>query len=318
MSQSVLITGATGFVGQGLVTHLRAGGRPIRLALRDVGDAAGDSVAIGDIGPETDWSRALDGIDTVIHLAGRAHVTARERQALAQFRKVNAAGTRRLAEQAEQAGVRRFVLISSVKAAADNTGMHAIQESEPANPRTSYGISKLEGEQALWEVARNMDAVVLRPPLVYGPGVRANFRALLRLVNSGLPLPLGAVRNRRSMIARDNLVSAIAAAMAASGVPGKTFYVTEGPPLSTPTLIRGLAKALGKPVRLMSFSPALMTAVAILAGRRETADSLLGSLAVNGFAFRAATGWEPPVTLEAAFNDVAKWYMQTVGRVSKA
>jgi nucleoside-diphosphate-sugar epimerase len=314
VSRTVLITGATGFVGQGLVAHLRGEGRPIRLAVRGTGTGdGGDSVAVGDIAPDTDWSRALDGIDTVIHLAGRAHVIARERDALAQFRKINTAGTRRLAEQAERAGVRRFVLISSVKAAADNTGIHAIQETEPANPRTPYGISKLEAEHALWDVARNMDAVVLRPPLVYGPGVRANFHSLLRLVDSGLPLPLGGVRNRRSMIARDNLVSAIAAAATASGTPGKTFYVTEGAPLSTPTLIRGLAKALGKRVRLLSFSPTLIAAFAALAGRRAAADSLLGSLAVNGFAFRAATGWVPPMTQEAAFDDVAKWYRQAKG-----
>jgi nucleoside-diphosphate-sugar epimerase len=318
VSRTVLITGATGFVGQGLVAHLRGEGRPIRLAVRGAGAGTGDggdSVAVGDIAPDTDWSRALDGIDTVIHLAGRAHVVARERDALAQFRRVNAAGTRRLAEQAERAGVRRFVLISSVKAAADTTGIHAIEETEPANPRTPYGISKLEGEQALWDVARTMDAVVLRPPLVYGPGVRANFHALLRLVDSGLPLPLGGVRNRRSMIARDNLVSAIAAATMASGAPGKTFYVTEAPPLSTPTLVRGLANALGKRVRLMSFSPALIMALAALAGRRAAANSLLGSLAVNGYAFRAATGWVPPVTQEAALDDVAKWY-RSMGRTS--
>jgi nucleoside-diphosphate-sugar epimerase len=274
------------------------------------GDGDG-SVAVGDIGPETDWRRALEGIDTVVHLAGRAHVVAREHDALTQFRKVNAAGTRRLAEQAEKLGVRRFVLVSSVKAAADTTGDHAIEETEPANPRTPYGISKLESEQALWAVARNMEAVVLRPPLVYGPGVKANFRALLRLVDSGLPLPLRSVENRRSVISRDNLVSAIVAAMTASGTPGKTFYVTEGAPISTPTMIRHLARALGRPARLISFSPALMTALAVLAGRRETAESLLGSLAVNGFAFRAATGWQPPATLEAAFDDVAKWYRST-------
>jgi nucleoside-diphosphate-sugar epimerase len=311
LAQTVLITGATGFVGQGLVAHLRGEGWRIRLAVREGGE--GDSVAIGEIGPDTDWSGALEGIDTVIHLAGRAHVMARQRDALARFRAVNAAGTGRLAEQAERAGVRRFVLISSVKAAADVTGEHAIQESDPANPRTPYGISKLEGERALWAAARNMDAVVLRPPLVYGPGVRANFHALLKLVDSGLPLPLGGVRNRRSMIARDNLVSAIAAAATASGAPGKTFYVTEGPPLSTPTLIRGLAKALGKPARLMSFSPVLVKMFAVLAGRREAADSLLGSLAVNGMAFRAVTGWIPPVTQEAAFEDVVGWYLRAKG-----
>ena len=299
----ILVTGATGFVGQGLVAHLRSQGLPVRLAVR-----TGDAVAVGDIGPNTDWSRALEGVDSVVHLAGRAHVTARERDALAQFRTVNAAGTERLARQAEAAGVRRFVLLSSVKAAADTTDEHALLETDPASPRTPHGISKLEGEQSLWAAARKMQAVVLRPPLVYGPGVKANFRALLRLVDSGLPLPLGSVSNRRSVIARDNLVSAIAAALTASGAAEKTFYVTEGPPISTPTLIQGLGLALGKPARLISFSPGLMAALAALVGRRETADSLLGSLAVNGQAFRAATGWAPPVTQQAAFNDVAAWY----------
>jgi nucleoside-diphosphate-sugar epimerase len=314
LAGTVLITGATGFVGQGLVNHLRAEGRPIRLAVRAAGGNGGD-VAVGDIGPDTDWARALEGIDTVIHLAGRAHVMAKEHDALSQFRRVNAQGTGRLAEQAEQAGVRRFVLVSSVKAAADKTGDHAIEETEPAAPRSPYGISKLEGEQALWGAARRMDAVVLRPPLVYGPGVKANFRALLRLIDSGLPLPLRSVRNRRSVICRDNLVSAIAAATTATGAPGKTFYVTDGPPISTPTLIRSLARALGKPARLISVSPGLIAGLAILAGRRETADSLLGSLAINGYAFRAATGWQPPVTQQAAFDDVAKWY-KTLGRTA--
>jgi len=311
LTGTVLITGATGFVGQGLVAHLAAEGRPVRRAVR-AGDG-NDSVAIGDIGPDTDWAEALAGVDTVVHLAGRAHVMARERDALAQFRRINAAGTKRLVEQAEQAGVRRFVLVSSVKAAADNTGAHAIVETEPPNPRTPYGISKLEGERALWDAARTMEAVVLRPPLVYGPGVKANFRALLRLVDSGFPLPLRSVENRRSVISRDNLVSAIAAAATATGAPGKTFYVTEAPPISTPTLIRHLARALGRPARLISFSPALIAALAVLTGRRDTADSLLGSLAVNGLAFRAATGWQPPATQEAAFDDVARWYRSTKG-----
>jgi nucleoside-diphosphate-sugar epimerase len=316
LTKTVLITGATGFVGQGLVAHLTGDGRSVRRAVR-AGDEDG-SVAIGDIGPDTDWTKALEGVDTVVHLAGRAHVMIRERDALAQFRKVNTAGTKRLAEQAERAGVRRFILMSSVKAAVDTTGEHAIVETEPANPRSPYGISKLEAERALWETARKMEAVVLRPPLVYGPGVKANFRALLRLVDSGLPLPLRSVQNRRSVISRDNLVSAIAAAMNATGAPGKTFYVTEAAPISTPTLIRHLAQALGRPARLLSFSPALIASIAILAGRRETADSLLGSLAVNGLAFRAATGWQPPVTQQAAFDDVARWYRESVGRTGSA
>ncbi len=309
----ILVTGATGFVGRGLVAHLRSLGRQVRLAVREGGDPAQNMIAVGEIGPQTDWVQALDGIDSVVHLAGRAHVTARERDALTQFRKVNVDGTRRLVQQADAAGVRRFVLLSSVKAAADTTDEHALLESDPVNPRTPYGISKLEGEQALWDTANRMEPVVLRPPLVYGPGVKANFRALLRLVDLGVPLPFGAVRNRRSLIARDNLVSAIAIALTATGAAEKTFYVTEGPPISTPALIRELGLALGKPARLVSLSPALMRAAAAMVGRRETADSLLGSLAINGQSFRAATGWTPPVTQQDAFKEVAAWYKQAKG-----
>ena len=309
----ILVTGATGFVGQGLVAHLRGLGRPVRLAVRAGG--GDDAVAVGEIGPDTDWTATLDGVESIVHLAGRAHVTRRERHPLPEFRRVNAAGTERLARQAEAAGVRRFVLVSSVKAAADTTPEHALTETDTADPRSPYGISKLEAERALFDAARRMEPVVLRPPLVYGPGVKANFRALLRLVDSGLPLPLGSVVNRRSLIARDNLVSAITIAVTARGAAEKTFYVTDGPSISTPSLIRDLAAALGRPVRLVSISPRLMTLLAALAGRREQADSLFGSLAVSGSAFRAATGWTPPVPRHDAFRDVAAWYKAAKGPV---
>jgi nucleoside-diphosphate-sugar epimerase len=303
----ILVTGATGFVGQGLVAHLRDLGRPVRVAVR-AGGKDGDAVSVGDIGPDTDWSVALKDVESVVHLAGRAHVTRRERDPLPEFRRVNAAGTARLARQAEAAGVRRFVLLSSVKAAADTTGEHAVTEADGASPTTPYGLSKLEAERALFDAARRMQPVVLRPPLVYGPGVKANFRALLRLVDSGMPLPLASVANRRSLIARDNLVSAIAMALTAQGAAENTFYVTDGPPVSTPSLIRDLAAALERPLRLVGFSPALLRLAAVLVRRHEQADSLLGSLAVNGTAFRAATGWAPPVKRRDALRDVAAWY----------
>jgi len=153
-----------------------------------------------------------------------------------------------------------------------------------------------------------METVVLRPPLVYGPEVRANFRALLRLVYSGVPIPLGSVRNRRSIIALDNLVAAIVTSLNAVGATGGTFYVADGPALSTPALIRGLATALGKPARLLPFPPSLLAAAAAVLGRGEQAESLLGSLVVDDAAFRAATGWRPPLDHAASFLQVASWF----------
>lgn len=307
----ILVTGATGFVGQGLIARLTGDGRSFRSAVRTPGE--GDAAVVGDIGPETDWTAALDGIDVVVHLAGRAHVVKAEADPLAAFRKVNAAGTARLAEQAARAGVRRFVLISSVKAAADVSGRTALTEADPPTPKTPYGLSKLEGERALLAAAGKMETVILRPPLVYGPGVGANFLLLLKLVDRGIPLPLGSVRNLRSLIARDNLVDAILTAIDVPGAAGGTFYVTDGTRFSTPDLIRSLAAALGRSARLLPFPPSLLRLPTALLRRSDAANSLLGSLVVDDTAFRAATGWRPPVTAAQAFADVAAWYSQPKG-----
>ena len=307
----VLVTGATGFIGQGLLARLKSDGRAFRAALRFPNAAMEGAVIVGEIGPDTDWTGALDGVDVVIHLAGRAHVMAGETDALARFQRVNAAGTARLAEQAASSGVRRFVLISSVKAAADSSGVALLTETDPPAPGTPYGVSKLEGERALLDFADRMETVILRPPLVYGPEVKANFRALLRLIDSGAPLPLGSVRNRRSLVALDNLVDAIVTAVDAPGAAGGVFYVTDGAALSTPQLIRALARALNKPARLIPVPPALLSLAARAIGKADAADSLLGSLALDDSAFRAKTAWTPPLSQEAAFRDVAAWYRGT-------
>lgn len=304
----ILVTGASGFIGKGLIGQLNKAGYEIRAAIRAPRDFPGETTVVGDIGPDTDWSGALNGVAAIVHLAGLAHIAHPGKNALADFRRVNAAGTALLAEQAEKAGVGRFVLVSSLKAAADESGIRDIVESDVPAPRTPYGISKLEGEGALKAAAHKMETVILRPPLVYGPGVRANFLTLLKLIDLGLPLPFGAVRNRRSLIARDNLIDAIAVSLAAPDAAGRIFYVSDGPPLSTPDLIRGLANALGKNAALWPFPPRWLAGVASLMGLGEASQSLLGSLAVDDSAFRAATGWTPPLTQEAAFADVGIWY----------
>jgi nucleoside-diphosphate-sugar epimerase len=308
----ILVTGATGFVGQGLLARLTADARPFRSAVRRAG-ADGDTIGVGEIGPDTDWTAALDGIDTIVHLAGRAHVFGAEADALAEFRRVNAAGTARLAKQAERAGIRRFVLVSSVKAAADVGGRTPLSERDPPKPTTPYGLSKLESERALLAAAGKMQTVILRPPLVYGPGVRANFHALLRLVDRGVALPLSSVRNLRSLIARENLVDAIVTALDSPDAAGGTFYVSDGAAISTPDLLRGLASALGKQARLFPFPSSLLRLGAFMLGRAGTADSILRSLVVDDIAFRTATGWKPPVTRQVAFSQVAAWYKQAKG-----
>jgi len=297
----ILVTGADGFVGAGLLPRLRRDGHEIRANERRSGGVA--------LGPTADWSRALEGADAVIHLAARVHVTREDsHDPLSAFRCANAEGTARLAAQAEAAGVRRFVLMSSVKAAAETSPGRKLVESDPAEPRTPYGISKREAELALAASARRMETVVLRPPLVYGPGVGANFRALLRLVDSGLPLPLASVRNARSLIARDNLVDAIAIALVAPSVVGGTFYLADGWSLSTPDLVRALAAALARPVRLIGFPTPVLKASARLIGKGEAAESLLGSLEIDDGVFRAMTGWVPPLNQADAFRLVADWW----------
>lgn len=312
MTETVLVTGATGFVGRRLVERLQRDGWPVRSAVRRAAGLPGE-VIVGSLGPDTEWAEALSNVTTVIHLAGRAHVTQREADPLPAFRRVNAAGTRRLAEQAHEAGARRFILVSSVKAAGDRSGREPLRENDAPVPDTAYGISKLKGEQALFDIWQTRDAVAIRPPLVYGPGVRANFLALMRMVDAGIPLPFSSVRNARSLIALDNLVDAIIVAMRDPQPIRGTFYVCDGPPLSTPELIRQMAYALGRAPRLVPFPVWLMLGAGRLLGRGDSAESLFGSLVVDDHAFRQRFGWTPPLSQEAAFAAVADWYRRRKG-----
>lgn len=291
----VLVTGATGFLGQALCPLLTAHGVPVRPAGRS---------ETGDIGPDTDWRRLLDGVDTVIHLAARAHVM-RDRAAdpLAAFQRVNTAATAALARAATDAGVKRFIFVSTVKVLGE-TSDHALTAGDPAVPQDPYAVSKWQAEQALEKHAGAFDLVILRPPLVYGPGVRGNFLTLLRAIDRGWPLPLGGIDNRRSLIHLGNLADAIRAALTVA--PG-VYLPSDREDLSTPELIRRLAAALARPGRLIAVPPGLLRAGAKIAGRTAALDRLAGSLTVDG----ALPGWAPPHTLAEGFAETAHWYRQT-------
>ncbi|MEO7361474.1 MAG: SDR family oxidoreductase, partial [Gemmatimonadaceae bacterium] len=301
----LLLTGGTGFVGRALLEVLANDAHfETRCSVRrDVYlNSAIQSVRVGNLDAHTDWSAALIGMHSVVHLAARVHVmneTAHD--PLEEFRRVNVEGTLALARQAAAAGVRRFVFLSSIKVNGE-TG--TFSERDAPNPRDAYGVSKLEAERGLQAVgaATGMQIVVIRPPLVYGHGVRANFRALIRLVERGVPLPLGAVRNQRSFVAVQNLASCIRTCVTHPDAADQTFLVSDGHDLSTTELLQRMARALGKPSRLIPVPPAILEFCAALIGRQAVAQRLLGSLQLDITKARELLGWTPAMSVDEALR----------------
>lgn len=320
---AILVTGASGFVGRALCAHLLAAGwrvRGTRLACEPASSLSPgiDQVQVEPLGPDTPWARALQGIETVIHLAARVHqMSDASAHPLAEFQKVNTDGTRRLAVEAAQAGVRRLVFVSSVKVNGEESPLRYTEDSPPL-PRDPYGVSKWQAEQALRlvEAQRGLEVVVVRPTLVYGPGVRANFLALMKALRAGLPLPLASIDNRRSLIYLGNLVHALAVCASHPRAAGKTFLVSDGEDVSTPELLRATASALGARARLFPFPPPLMQLAGRLAGKGAQVGRLTGSLAVDSSKIRKELGWQPPYTLEAGLQATAKWYLARSGGAS--
>jgi nucleoside-diphosphate-sugar epimerase len=313
----VLVTGATGFVGHALVQRLVTdeGASVVAATRRPRADLPPDVVtcSVGDISADTRWGAALEGVDVVIHAAARVHVM-RENASdpLAEFRAVNVAGTLALARQAAAAGVRRFVLVSSVKVNGEETapGRPFTERDVPA-PADPYGVSKLEAEQVLAEVAADtgLEGVIVRPALVYGPGVGANFRSMMRILQKGLPLPLGGIHNRRSLVALDNLTHFLVRTASHPAAAGQTFLVSDGDDLSTPELLRRTAKALGVPARLVSVPPALLEMTARVLGRGAEARRLCRSLQVDIAKAHAELGWSPPVSVDEALERTASAFL---------
>lgn len=299
----VLVTGAAGFVGQGLLRTLRNRKSitvtPSVRRQRDLPDPFGgeDLIAL-DVDPDTDWGSALVGKDVVIHLAARVHrMNDTASDPLAAFRRVNTLGTLALARQASSAGVRRFVFLSTVKVHGEEGGF---RETDPPNPRDPYAISKHEAEVGLREVSARteMEVVIIRPPLVYGPGVKANFRTLMKWVDRGIPLPLGSIRNRRSFVALDNLLDFVTVCAEHPAAAGETFLVRDPEDLSTPELVRRMARILGRRPRLFPVPVPLLVGGATLLGKREAAQRLVGSLYVDSAKANRVLDWKPPVDVD--------------------
>lgn len=300
----VVVTGASGFVGRHLVPALVVAGFRVRTVTRSGAAVApaGEYAVHPGIAADADWSGILAGADAVVHLAGLAHLPLDSRLARSQLRRVNVVATDRLAQASARAGVATFVFLSSIKAVADHSGDQALTELTPSRPEDCYGMAKLAAERRLRRHSPGLPAMrtlILRPPLVYGPGVAANFAALARLVRRGLPLPLGAVRNRRSLIYVGNLTDAIVRCLQRPDVPAGTFHLSDGPPVSTPELIRAIARAQGRPARLVSLPAAWLSFAADALGKRAQMARLQGSLAVSNGHFCRSFDWEPPFTLEA-------------------
>jgi len=312
----VLVTGANGMIGQVLCPALVTEGHQIVAAMRNpqsLGPSALDSSIsvqkITDIGPDTSWTALLKGVDAVVHLAARVHVLRDPAlDPLATYRRVNVEGTKRLAEQAVAAGVRRFIFLSSVK--VHGKGPQPYREQDAPLPEDPYGVSKLEAEEILREVTRNtgVELVILRPSLVYGPGVKGNFYQLLRLCELGLPLPFGNIFNRRSLIGTDNLASAICRCLTHPKAPGETFLVSDGEDVSTPDLARSIARKMKKRIYIAPVSPALLEIMLWLIGKGGSARRLLGSLTLDSSHIYDILDWCPPHSLDDGLKKTVAWY----------
>lgn len=306
---NILLTGASGFVGGAALQLLVQRGmavRPVFRSAAQVSNIAG-AVVVRSLDADTDWSAALADVDVVVHAAARAHIMRDEAlDPLIEYRRVNVQGTLNLARQAAVAGVQRFVFISSIKVNGEGTqpGQAFTAEDAPA-PEDAYGISKAEAEGGLWDIARaaGMELTIIRPVLVYGPGVKGNLASMLRWVLRAVPLPFGDVTaNRRSLVALDNLVDFIALCAQHPNAANQVFLVSDGVDVSTAELLRGMATALQCPARLLPVPVGLLRLGARALGRQAVAQRLLGSLQVDISKNRELLGWEPPVTMQAALQ----------------
>ena len=296
----VLVTGANGFVGRALVRRLTGAGFLVTQVPRSTGQAA--TPGLYSAGNYDDMAPLMSGHASLVHLAARVHVmNDAAHDPLAAFRAANVILAENLARQAAASGVKRFVFISSIKVNGEATlPGRPFTEQDAAAPQDAYSISKMEAEQGLRQIAAQtgMELVIVRSPLVYGPGVRANFAALMRAVERGVPLPLGSIDNRRSLVALDNLIDFIVTCIHHPAAAHQSFLVSDGEDLSTPELIRRMARAVGRPARLLPVPLWVLRAGALVLGKQDKLQRLCGNLQLDISKARGLLGWQPPVTVE--------------------
>jgi len=312
----LLVTGASGFVGRALVSRLSGESKlTVRAALRRETPgfpAKIEVVQVGELNGATNWRVALSGVDIVLHTAARAHILNEiAGDPLAEFRQVNVCGTLALAQQAVQAGVKRFIFISSIGVNGNQSSRPFTVEDVPS-PTEPYAVSKYEAELALHQLATEtgMEVVIIRPPLVYGPNAPGNFGRLIKTVSKGIPLPLGAIHNRRSLVALDNLVDLLVTCIDHPAAANQTFLVSDGEDLSTTELLRRMGNALGKPARLLPVPSWLLETGAGLLGKQALSQRLCGSLQVDISKTREILNWTPPVSVDEALRRTAKYFLE--------
>jgi UDP-glucose 4-epimerase len=326
MTQRVLVTGADGFVGKVVCRRLIESGYTPRAglwsaelwpALQAATPGLVESAILGDLGANPNLGAALKDVSAVVHLAARVHVMHdNAADPLHEFRRVNVAGTAALARAAVALGVRRLVFVSTAKVNGESTSGRPFAEEDPPAPQDPYAVSKWEAEEALRSIAAKtgLEVTIIRPPLVYGPGVRANFLRLMRLVERGLPLPLPDTNNRRSLIGVENLADCLVRCATHPGAANQTFMVSDGEDVSTRELVVRLAQPLGRSARFLPVPELALRLAARLVRKEPALNRLLGSLELDSSKVRRTLEWEPPVTLDSGLAATARWYLESSGR----